>query len=50
MDLAFNGIICPKQWEHDPNLQENINGSTVAMHLADKCVIPPKHWEHDPQL
>ena len=33
MILAKNGIICPKQWYHNPDLQDN-NGDTVAMIYA----------------
>ena len=39
-----------KKWYHDPNLQNNINKSTVAMCLAQNCIIPPKEWEHNPEL
>ena len=33
MRLAYSGLIPPKDWEHDPNIQNN-NGDTVAMILA----------------
>ena len=33
MMLAFNGIIPPKEWCHDPNIKDKY-GYTVAMHLA----------------
>jgi len=34
MFLAWNEIIPPKEWQHDPTLKENGNGWTVAMILA----------------
>ena len=37
MFLAEKGIIPPKQWFHDPTLQD-INGNTVAMLLASNKV------------
>ena len=48
MWLAYNGIIPPKEWEHDPNLKDDDN-MTVAMRLAENGIIPPKEWEHDPK-
>ena len=42
-------MIPPKEWEHDPNKQEN-NGMTVAMRLTLNGIIPPKQWYHDPLL
>ena len=41
MIYAKNGMIPPKEWEHNPNKQEN-NGMTVAMMLAYNNIIPPK--------
>ena len=48
--LAFNGIIPPKEWYHDPTFRD-VDGFTVALHLAHKKgIIPPKEWHHDPEL
>ena len=41
MLLGMNGIVCPKEYEHDPNIV-NDHGDTVAIILAGKGVIPPK--------
>lgn len=49
MDLAWNGIIPPKELWHDPLLKSD-NGMTVAMWLASSSIIPPKEWYHDPTL
>ena len=49
MHLASNGIIPPKEWHHDPSLQE-IYRETVAMKLAKNEIIPPKEWCHNPTL
>ena len=38
--LSFNGIIPPKEWEHDSKLR-NYEGYTVAMNLACRGIIPP---------
>ena len=43
MRLAFNKVIPPREWYHDPTLKESL-GYTVAMYLADKGIIPPKEW------
>ena len=40
MYLAINGIIPPKEWEHDPAIKGR-NGLTVAMVLAQNGIIPP---------
>lgn len=50
MQLAYHEIIPPKEWQHDPNMVENTNGDTVAIHLAVKGIIPPKCWKHRPDL
>ena len=39
--LARNGIIPPKEYEHDP-LKCNYNKNTVALYLAKNNIIPPK--------
>ena len=49
MYLANWGIIPPKEWIHNPNLQ-NEYGKTVAMKLAYHGIIPPEEWFHDPNL
>ena len=36
MRLAYNGIIPPKQWYHDPLLKSNKNWTT-AMYIAYNC-------------
>ena len=40
MIYAENGIIPPKEWEHDPTLYDD-NFNTVAMLLAKNDIIPP---------
>lgn len=41
MELAYNGINPPEQWEHDPEIQ-NEWGYTTAMELANNGIIPSK--------
>ncbi len=41
MIFAMNGIIPPKEYNHDPNIS-NEDGDTVAMILASKGIMPPK--------
>ena len=41
MLLAEKGISPPKQWYHNPEIQ-NKNGWTVAMSLAYNNIVPPK--------
>jgi len=41
MLLAMNGIISPKEYEHDSTLCNN-DGCTVAIILAKNKKIPPK--------
>ena len=48
--LAYNKIIPPQQWQHDPNLQLGNKKNTVAMMLAIHGNMPPKEWEHKPEL
>lgn len=40
MKLAYNKIIPPKEWYHDPCLIGYEN-NTVAMYLANNGIIPP---------
>ncbi len=40
-ELAYKGIIPPKEWEHDRNIID-INKWTVAHYLANSGIIPPK--------
>ena len=41
MYLADSNLNIPKQWEHDPTIQD-IDGNTVAMLLANNGKIPSK--------
>ena len=41
MILADNGIIPPKEWEHNKKLIDE-DGNTVGILLASNGVIPPK--------
>ena len=41
MFLSRNGMIPPKEWEHNPNIKNKYN-DTVAILLAYKGKIPPK--------
>ena len=43
MWFAFRGIIPPKEWYHDPNLEVE-DGMTVATILALSGIPPPKEW------
>jgi len=47
--LAVEKIIPPKEWIHNPSLQ-NCRGNTVALCLAYNKIIPPKEWIHNPSL
>ena len=49
MFLAEQGIIPPKYWRHDPEIQ-NSDGYTVAMLLSARGIIPPPEWHHNPRL
>ena len=49
MLLAYNGILPPKEWCHDPSITD-INKCTVAMILIRNGIIPPKEWIHDPNI
>lgn len=40
MYLAINGIIPPKEWEHDKLLKDSY-GNTVAIYLSEKGIVPP---------
>ena len=44
--LAKNGIIPPKEWNHDATIHNNDN-YTVAMYLFENKINPPKEWLYD---
>lgn len=46
MILADHYIIPPKEWLHDP-MVENKGSWTVAMYLAKDGFVPPEYWMHD---
>ncbi len=48
MILAYEGILPPKEWQHDPTIIDN--SYTVAMYLVSNKIIPPKEWYHDPNI
>jgi len=41
MILAYDKIIPPRYFEHDPNMT-NINNETVAILLAKNGIVPPE--------
>ena len=43
MWLAYNGIVPPEEWQHDPNMKNNI-GSTVESLLKKKGIEVPPRW------
>ena len=43
MKLAFNGIIPPKQWIHDPNIKF-LKIYTVADHFKFNNLPVPNEW------
>ena len=43
MLLAYNGIIPPKEWIHDPNIK-NKRGDTVAYYLKKKNLPVSNKW------
>ena len=49
MHMAYNRIIPPKEWYHDPLLR-NDYGETVGLVLAFHGIIPSEHWMHDINL
>ena len=49
MLLAYNKIIPPKEWCHDPLLENEVK-DTVAIILINKNILPPKEWEYAIQM
>ena len=49
MAFVENKIEIPKEWMHDPTLQ-NKTGNTVAMMFVMQRRVPPDYWHHDPKL
>lgn len=43
MRYANEGIIPPKEWQHDP-LITNVCQYTIATILAIKGILPPEYW------
>ena len=43
MMLASNGIIPPKEWEHNKFIKDEYN-RTVAEILSYRGIVPPQHW------
>ncbi len=48
MYLAYNNIIPPKEYAHDPKLCDT-NGNTVAIILLKKKLEVPEYWRYDPE-
>ena len=46
MMLAFNGIIPPKEWCHDPNIRD-LWKNTVAHYLKTHNIPVPNIWYDD---
>ena len=49
MTFAFRKIRPPKEWYHNPELQDR-SKNTVAILFAIHGVIPPEEWRHRPEL
>ena len=48
MDLAYNGIVPPKEWEHKHDIKAHAaDNLTVALILSDNGIVPPKQWNHN---
>ena len=45
MILAYNGITPPKEWYHNPELQ-NKDGKTVEIYLMEKNIFVPDMWNY----
>ena len=49
MKLASNGIIPPKEWQHDKYLRDRW-GNTVEFYLNRNGIDIPNEWKYDKSI